>query len=341
LYFLGRLEEQKQDAAAARACYEQLSTHFPNTYFGVLARERLQEPSVLAATPAPDMLEFLHGISWPPLQQFPSFEPGELAQSRIERARLLQMTGLTEFAEGELKFGARNDQEQQNVYAFELAKMAAARNAPNQAVHYIKTYAPGYLYMPLDQAPVAFWQLAFPLPYRATIEQRSREQGLDPYLVAALIRQESEFSTGVISHANAYGLMQLLPSTGRELARRLRVRRFSASQLLTADRNIQLGTYYYRNLLNSSEGGKEMALASYNAGPGRTANWRKWGPYREPAEFVESIPLHETRGYVQIVLRNADIYRRLYAESVPDVPAYRAKPAPKTKVRKKHAHGRA
>ncbi|MBV8812599.1 MAG: transglycosylase SLT domain-containing protein, partial [Acidobacteriaceae bacterium] len=228
LYFLGRLEERKSDNAAARACYDELVTRFPNTYYAVLARDRLKDPSIMAATPAPPVVEFLKSISWPALEQFPSFEPGDTVRSRIQRAQLLQLTGLNDFAEGELKFGAHNDAEQENLYAYELAKMATTRNSPNQALHYIKTYAPGYLYMPLDQAPVGFWRLAFPLPHRASIDQYSRLQGIDPFLVAALIRQESEFDPAVISYANAYGLMQVLPSTGRQLARHFGVRRLNA-----------------------------------------------------------------------------------------------------------------
>ena len=339
LYFLGRLLERKNDIATARACYEELVAHFPNTYFAIVARERLQEPSLQAATASPAMLEFLRAIPWPPRPQFPSFEPGKEAQSRLDRAQLLELTGLNDFAEGELKFGARVDAEQENVYALELAKLAAARNAPDQALRYVKTYTPGYLYMPLDQAPVPFWQYAFPIPYRDSIVQHSREESLDPYLVAALIRQESEFNVGVKSHANAYGLMQLLPSTARDLARHFGIRRLNADQLLVADRNVQLGTYFFHNLLNSYGGQAEIALASYNAGPTRANLWRTWGPFREPAEFIEIVPFHETRGYVQIVLRNADVYRRLYGSTIPDLPTYSPKPAPKTKPRKKtHRH---
>jgi soluble lytic murein transglycosylase len=260
---------------------------------------------------------------------------GKLAQSRIDRAQLLLLAGLGDLAEGELKFGGRNDGEQENVYAFELAKLAAARNAKEQAIHYVKSYAPGYLFTPLDQAPVQFWQLAFPIPFRQSIEQYSHSQNLDPFLIAALIRQESEFNAKVISRANAYGLMQLLPGTGKELARHLRLGRFSTAQLLSSDRNVRLGTYFFRNLLNSYGGQVELALASYNAGPSRATLWRTWGPFREQAEFVEAVPFHETRGYIQIVLRNADVYRRLYAGSTPDVPAYHAKPAPKTRPRRK------
>lgn len=338
VYFLGRLLEQKNDNAGARACYQELVEHFPNTYFAIQARQRLQTTSIQAATAEPKMVEFLHALKWPANPEFPSFEPGPVAQGRLTRANLLRLTGLNDFAENELKFGAREDEEQQNVYAFELAKCAAERNAPDQALHYIKTYTPGYLYMPLDEAPLEYWQLAFPIPYRASIVQFSQQENLDPYLVAALIRQESEFNVRVISYAHAYGLMQLLPTTGKQLARHFGIRRMDSNQLLIADRNIQLGTYYFRNLLNTFEGQPELALASYNAGPGRANLWKTWGPFREPAEFVELIPFHQTRGYVQIVMRNADVYRRLYGSTVPDVPAYHAKPAPKTKPKKRVSH---
>jgi soluble lytic murein transglycosylase len=334
LYFFGRLAQRKHQNGVARACYDEVISRFPNTYFSIVAHERLKDPDIESAVPDSATTEFLHAIVWPAPPEFPSFTPAKTAEARMERAQLLQLTGLTDYAEGELRFAASNDEGQQNLYAFELAKLAASRDSAETAMRYIKHYAPGYLYMPLDQAPVAFWKLAFPIPYRSSIESRSRQEGLDPYLVAALIRQESEFNATVISHANAYGLMQVLPSTGRDLARHFRVRRYHSSQLLTADRNIQFGTYYFRNLLNSFDGRADLALASYNAGAGRARLWQTWGPYREPAEFVETVPFHETRGYIQIVLRNADVYRRLYAGSVPDVPRYQPKPAPKLRPRK-------
>jgi len=336
LYFLGRLQERKNDNASAKSCYEQMIARFPNTYYAVIARERLKQPSLQSATASPEMKEFLGAVPWPARPEFPSFSPGDLAKTRISRAQLLQLTGLNSMAEGELKFGAVNDGKQSNVYAYELAKLAAARDAPDQALHYIKHYAPGYLYMPFDQAPVSFWQLAFPMPYRSSIDGHSQEQSLDRFFIAALIRQESEFNPAVISYANAYGLMQLLPATGSMLAKHSGARRFNASQLLTADRNIQLGTLYVRNLMDTFGGQEEYVLASYNAGPGRAKLWQTWGPYREQPEFIETIPFHQTREYVQVVLRNADTYRRLYAGTVPEIPAYHPKPAPKVKVTKKN-----
>jgi soluble lytic murein transglycosylase len=108
-------------------------------------------------------------------------------------------------------------------------------------------------------------------------------------------------------------LTQIRPSTGRELGRKDGIRRFSTSMLYQPDVNLRLGTFYFRTLVNSLGGSLEAALAAYNAGKSRADQWLGWGPFREPAEFIETVPFTETREYIQSVLRNADFYRRLYA----------------------------
>ena len=138
------------------------------------------------------------------------------------------------------------------------------------------------------------------------------QRGLDPWDVAALIRQESEFNASAKSPANAYGLMQLRPATGRMLSRQQGMGAVSAGLLLNPSVSIKLGTEYLRQQLASWDGDLFRTLAAYNAGPGRVRQWLMWSNYREPAEFVESIPFTETREYIQAVLRNADIYRELY-----------------------------
>jgi soluble lytic murein transglycosylase len=342
IYFLGRWHEKKGDLASARAAYDGLVFHFPNTYFGILGSDRLKLPALKAAVPAPEMKAFLEQVPWTPRDHYDSFKPDALTQKRLNRAELLQLTGLNNYAEGELRFGARNDGAQANIYALQLAKFALQRNAPDNSMDYIKDYAPGYLYMPLDQAPLEFWQLAFPIPFRSAIEYYSKSQNLDPYLVAALIRQESDFNVKELSPAHAYGLMQLVPETARSMGRHFSIRRVSTSDLMTSDLNIKLGTYFLRNLLDRYNGQMEWVLAAYNGGPSRADQWRNWGPFEETADLIEVIPLHETRLYVQIVERNADIYRRLYSGLKPDFPPYQpkplpAQPAPKKKKKRKQS----
>jgi hypothetical protein len=211
----------------------------------------------------------------------------------------------------------------------ELADISTRGSTADQGIWSISSLAPGYLYQPLDSAPARFWHFAFPLPYRAQLERYARERSLDPYLLAAIIRQESAFNPKAVSRANAYGLTQILPSTGRDLSRRLRVRPYSTRMLFQPSLNLKLGSYYLRILLDQLDGKWAATLASYNAGKSRAVNWLTWGEFREPAEFVETIPFSETRSYVQIVFRNADIYRRLYGKH----------PAAAAKTKAKLYHG--
>jgi soluble lytic murein transglycosylase len=139
-------------------------------------------------------------------------------------------------------------------------------------------------------------------------------KSLAPYLVASLIRQESEFNPGAVSSANAYGLMQLLPRVGKGEAKAAHMRRFSVASLLEPDVNIQLGTHYFKEMVAQYNGQVEYALAAYNAGSNRVDEWLQSGHYRDVAEFVESIPFTETREYVQAIMRNAKVYQRLYPQ---------------------------
>jgi soluble lytic murein transglycosylase len=112
--------------------------------------------------------------------------------------------------------------------------------------------------------------------------------------------------------------MQLLPSTARYMSRRIpdqRVRSYSLASLFRPEINLIYGTHYLRQVLDQFQGTVEHALAAYNAGPRRVEAWTRDGGFAEPAEFVESIPITETREYVQAVLRNAALYRKLYQGS--------------------------
>jgi soluble lytic murein transglycosylase len=106
--------------------------------------------------------------------------------------------------------------------------------------------------------------------------------------------------------------MQVRPGTGREVARRAGVPRVTTRLLTQPAVNLKLGSTILRGMLDSHGGRIEETLAAYNAGPSRAADWRTWASFREPAEFIETIPFTETRDYVQAVLRNAEMYRRLY-----------------------------
>jgi len=307
LYFLARREEQDGQWGAARAYYQGIDRVFPNHYYGMLARERLHQPEIAGAAPDPESLQFVAGLKLAEARPVPA-EGTRASALRIERSRMLRAAGLTDLADSELRFGARTDCPP-GLLGMELA---ATAQSPHQAMRIMKTMAPDYLGLSLDQAPRRFWDLLFPLPFRGELEQYARSQGIDTFLLAGLIRQESEFNPRAISRAKAYGLTQIRPGTGRQFAPALGIRRLTPPQLFQPLTNLQIGASILRSMLEHNRGDIEHTLASYNAGPHHLAEWAKWNTYREPAEFVESIPFTETRDYVQAVLRNADIYRRLY-----------------------------
>ncbi len=316
LYFLGRIAETDGKFGEARAYYDRISAQFPHFFYGVLARTQLRD-KVAAATADDDAVMWLEDVDWPVHRDLSATEPNAATERRIQRARLLIGAALPDLAEAELRFGAKTDNEQPQLLAMELAQSA---DSAFRALKVMKSFSSDYLSMTLDKAPVKFWQMLFPLPYKDDVFVNARERGLDPWDVAALIRQESEFNPAAKSTANAYGLMQLRPPTGKMLGRQEGMGAISTNLLLNPAVSIKLGTEYLRQQLSHWDGDLYRTLAAYNAGPGRVREWLMWMNYREPAEFVENIPFTQTREYIQAVLRNADIYRELYSKGNVPVP---------------------
>jgi soluble lytic murein transglycosylase len=179
-------------------------------------------------------------------------------------------------------------------------------------INAMKRAYPQYLAAGGEQMPTALLKILFPINYWPLIKRYSAERQLDPYMMAALIAQESTFTADVRSSANAYGLMQILPSTGRHYARALQInRRFSIGMLTTAETNLRMGTAYFADLVHQF-GGVHYALATYNAGPNRVARWISERPGIDRDEFIDDIPFPETQNYVKRILGTSEDYRRLY-----------------------------
>jgi soluble lytic murein transglycosylase len=154
-------------------------------------------------------------------------------------------------------------------------------------------------------------RIVFPFPHRELVEREARRNGLDPFMVAGLIRQESMFNPIAVSPAGAVGLMQIMPATGQMLARRAGVSAFQPSMLRQPELNVRLGTLFLADLL-ARNGTPTEAFAAYNAGPGRLAQWRSFPEIRDEEMFAERIPFAETRDYVKILSFNTRLYRMLY-----------------------------
>jgi soluble lytic murein transglycosylase len=308
LYWRARLAEEDNDPAMARAFYKELCERFRNYYYAEFARERLAK---LPAVPDP-------AGEYPVLDHIPPLAHGdkiELAEPpaddlHVQKAKLLGNGGLVDFAIREMQAAAANDSGKWALA--EEAQLYIDTGHYDRAIEVMKHSVPSYFAVDFPTLPREYWEALFPRPYWSDLKKFSVANGLDPYLVASLIRQESEFNPLAVSRANAVGLMQLLPRTGKLVAHQEKLRHYSASQLFTPTVNLELGTRYFRGMVDQFGGSFEYALAAYNAGTDRVEDWLSQGKYRDAQEFVESIPFTETREYVQAILRNASVYRQLY-----------------------------
>jgi soluble lytic murein transglycosylase len=308
LYWRARLAEEDNQPEMARAFYQKLSERYRNFYYAELARQRIKRlPAAGDAT-----------IQYALLDRVPPLDTGvKVADSEppsdelhVQKAELLGNGGLVDFAVRELQAATTVDGGSWGPA--ETAQLYVETGHYDRAIEVMKHSAPNYFALDIPDLPRKYWEALFPKAYWSDLKRSAATNGLDPYLVASLIRQESEFNPNAVSRANAVGLMQLLPKTGKAVARQVKLKRYSASQLYTPAVNLQLGTRYFRGMVDKFGGSFEYALAAYNAGSDRVEEWLGQGKYRDPQEFVESIPFTETREYVQAILRNASVYKQLY-----------------------------
>ncbi len=159
------------------------------------------------------------------------------------------------------------------------------------------------------------FSLRYPAPYREVLQAHAEQFALDEAWIYGLIRQESRFIVNARSQAGARGLMQLMPSTARWVARRLGLKNWRWSRLTDVDTNINLGTYYMRHVLDALDGHTVLASAGYNAGPRRARAWRP-ETAMEGAVYAETIPFNETRNYVKRVMANTTYYANNFSQEL-------------------------
>jgi len=307
LYWRGRIyEDEEHNFGQALNYYGTISTSYPNYYYAMLARQRI---SVLShgnqASSSPS----------PVLEHVPPPHTADLIESLPEndvhliKARLLANASLNEYIGPEIEASPTASE----WGALAQAEIYSSYGEVTRALQSMKHSGISFFALPVSKVPMTYWQLYFPRPYWNEMAADAQNNGLDPYLVASLIRQESEFNAGAVSKANAYGLMQLIPSTARGAARKEGIKKFSTGMLLQPSTNLQLGTENLKAVLDRFGGQVEYALAAYNAGDVPVRQWLQAGDYKDVPEFVESIPYSETHDYVEAILRNREMYRAVYA----------------------------
>jgi soluble lytic murein transglycosylase len=286
-YWSARAWEAAGDRKKARATWEAIIADQPASYYSIASARRLKRDP------------------WKPAQAADSFATMASIKSAFDRIEHLEALGMDTEADFELDAlmdGAKASKDAALATAQAMRAQGEGTKAISLALRIIEQ----------GDRDARVYRLAYPVIDREELERNARANKLDPALVAGLIRQESSFNPHAVSVANARGLMQVLPSVGAEIAKSLKYPVWSPSLLFDADVNLQIGTSHLAAATRQYDDIVKV-LAAYNAGGSRIERWsKKPSASDDPELFAEQIPFVETRDYVRIVQRNAEMYRVLY-----------------------------
>ena len=298
VYWQGKLAVQEKKQERAQRIFNNLLSWYPNTFYGMLAQRTM-------SSLVPKKIPYKQKDYW-------HDNPPEL-KANEEKTEL-------EFAEfvmaaGDGNIGAKHIRNLVDLKSpKELIWKSSLVLDEYGEYRSLQTIVVNHYLGDLKRIPIKdqqVWTFAFPRPYWMDVQNFSKNAGIDPYLALAIMREESLYQADVVSPASARGLMQLMPYTGKRVAKIIGLKLKDEKDLFNPKINIQLGTSYLGQI--SKRFGEVIQIAgSYNAGPGRMKEWLKRFPDRDLDEFVESIPYIETRNYVKRVFRTHQLYKAIY-----------------------------
>ena len=298
VYWQGKLAVLEKKQERAQRIFNNLLSWYPNTFYGMLAQRTM-------SSLVPKKIPYKEKDYW-------HDNPPEL-KANEERTEL-------EFAEfvmaaGDGNIGAKHIRNLVDLKSpKELIWKSSLVLDEYGEYRSLQTIVVNHYLGDLKRIPIQdqqVWTFAYPRPYWMDVQNFSKNAGIDPYLALAIMREESLYQADVVSPASARGLMQLMPYTGKRVAKIIGLQLKDEKDLFDPKINIQLGTSYLGQI--SKRFGEVIQIAgSYNAGPGRMKEWLKRFPDRDLDEFVESIPYIETRNYVKRVFRTHQLYKAIY-----------------------------
>jgi peptidoglycan lytic transglycosylase len=322
----GQIYLRRSDPAAAAEVFEAYLTDFPNgrrwqeaAYWAGRTRlelgdtvsgERhlrhvLSQPVEYYAVMAADLLSVPFAVDVP--EGTGASEPGWLAEGLV-RLDILTEAGLTRGIGAEIA-RLRSRADDSRGPRLRLAQALIERGRTIDGINL------GWALLEDEGAwDQQILQVTYPFPYRELVRREADEWGIDPFMMAAIIRQESAFKADIVSHAGAIGLMQVMPPTGAELARAHGPSGFTRESLTRPEVNLHLGAAFFVDMSRRYDDELPLVLSAYNAGPTRATRWRRYPEAGDPLRFTERIPITETRGYVKSVRRNLGLYRVLYGQ---------------------------
>lgn len=296
-YWLARVRLAAGKRELGRRDLRTLVEEVPLSYYGLLAAEQLGDPPV---------------VERPLLSERTPAAP----DPALERARELIEGGFPALARLELESrlqAGRLDREAR----LRLAGLLRRVGEHYRAVRLVVDGFGDTLEEGIDRRWRDAWELAWPRPYSDKVEAAVSEFNGDPSLVYAVMREESTFRPLIESPVGARGLMQIIPPTGRRIAKALGATPFEPGRLFDAGTNVRFGTWYLESLLRRFARDRPHAIAAYNAGPEAVVRWVEDASRLDSDTFVDSIPYGETRRYVRRVVRSMKMYRLLYPDASP------------------------
>ena len=309
LFWIGKSHERQKQLKAAEAAYSEIvkENHW---YYTAPAKERLQHlqskdtsiKKVVLATPRARVTR--DSPAWKNI--------GSKKTPRVDRLMRLK---LFENALTELKGTIQRDNSNLRDNYYNLILCLEKLKKFQQAHGYADRLS---RFQPLrgknNAIPIELYRHLYPLYYTDHLEKHAKQYDIDPLFVAAMIREESRYNADIVSYAGAIGLMQIMPATGRELAGRLKIPRFSTKTLYNPDINIQMGTWYMKSLMNQFDNDHALVAGAYNGGPGRMRRWLEAKKIDDLDEFIEDIGIDQTRRHIKKVIDSYIIYQELYSK---------------------------
>lgn len=301
-YWAGRSAEKAGMAEDAVRHYTSVINNYPLSYYAAISRGRLPVPLPLQ----------VKTTSYTPKQRLPE----RYVSFHLKKGKTLLGLGFREDASAEFSLAESRCDDKGTL--LDIARLFAEIGDYHKVQRIMFKGFQEYLREDLDQANNEIWRFSFPTGFSDHIRVNAEMNSLNPYLVHAIIREESSYRMDAVSRAGAIGLMQLMPATGRNMSKQTGFKDYSTQSLYRPEVNIVLGSLYLKMLIEDHKGNLPLAVASYNAGPNAVSTWISRYGTDEMDEFIEKIPYSETRNYVKRVMRSYEIYERLYGADKSD-----------------------
>ena len=298
VYWQGKLAVQEKKQERAQRIFNNLLSWYPNTFYGMLAQRTM-------SSLVPKKIPYKQKDYWH--DNPPKLQANE-EKTELEFAEFVMAAGDGNIGAKHIRNLVDLKSPKELIWKSSLVLDEYGEYRSLQTI-VVNHYLGDLKRIPIKDQQV--WTFAFPRPYWMDVQNFSKNAGIDPYLALAIMREESLYQADVVSPASARGLMQLMPYTGKRVAKIIGLKLKDEKDLFDPKINIQLGTSYLGQI--SKRFGEVIQIAgSYNAGPGRMKEWLKRFPDRDLDEFVESIPYIETRNYVKRVFRTHQLYKAIY-----------------------------